>query len=71
MIIIGIILYVLWYISTHSPVVSLNELFAVSGGILAIFGILFADVKNDLRRLEDKIDRWIEKSYNNSRKRSK
>jgi hypothetical protein len=55
-----IILYVLWYLLTHSPeFVSYSDLFTVWGGTLAVLGLFLNRLYTNVDRLENKINDLI------------
>lgn len=51
-----IILYVIWFITTHSEFVTFADLITVIGSIIALFSIVILISENRFGKLEGKID---------------
>jgi hypothetical protein len=54
---LAIILYILWYLLTHSPqFVSYSDLFTVWGGTLTVLGLLLNRVYTSLEKIENRMN---------------
>jgi len=58
---ISILFYVLWYLSSHSTPVTLQDLFTVWGGTLASFGIFFTIIYNKVDRLSEQVNNKVDR----------
>jgi hypothetical protein len=56
-----ILLYVLWFLSSHPTPVTLQDLFTVWGGTLASFGIFFTIIYNKVDRLSEQINNKVDR----------
>ena len=71
-VVIGIIVYILWYISTHSPEVTLGEVLTIWGGTLLMFSWLLDRATKNIEKYVDlKFDALKEKLDNLKSKRRK